>query len=134
LTQTTADLERAIDRERVDLAHNVSELTACARAAVDWREPVRRHPALACGAAFASAFALAQWVGRATRPVVRTAVEAPAVVDPIRRPARRPGPLGPIGAAVIATATTVFVGALEDAVMGWVDRRRGPRREGAAKT
>lgn len=124
MAHTTADIARQIERARRDLANNVLELKGRARAAVDWREHVRRHPVLACGAAFASAFALAQWGGRARRPVVRLAVEPPAVVDAAHQPVRRPGPLGPLGAAVIGTATTVLVGALEAAVMRFVDGRR----------
>lgn len=124
MAHTTADIERAIDRERLDLANNLSELKACARAAVGWREHARRHPVLVCGAAFAGAFALAQWVGRATRPAVPTAVEPLPVVDAADQPVRRTGPFGPIGAALIGTATTVLVGGLEAAVMRFIEDRR----------
>lgn len=103
MAKTTADIAREIDRERLALTNNVAELQGWARDAVDWRERVRRHPALVCGTVFAGAFAIAQWVGR---------------------PSRRPGPLGPMGNAVVGTAVTLLVGALEAAVLRFVDGRR----------
>ncbi len=127
MAYTTTDLEREIECARRDLANNVMELKGRARAAVDWRERVRRHPMLACGSALAGALALARWVGRKTGPVVRAAVEPMAVVDAAQPLVRRTGPLGPIGAAVIGTATTVLVGALEGVVMRFVDGRRTRR-------
>lgn len=127
MTPTTTDIARAIDRERRDLAHNLSELKTRARAAVDWRTLVRRHPAPALGAAFASAFVLARWPRGAVSSAARRTREPAALADPARQGRRPPGLLGPLGAAVIGTATTVLAGALQDAVTGWIARRQRPR-------
>jgi hypothetical protein len=127
MAHTTADLRRRIDVERGELADNMAELTARAKAAVDWREQVRRHPALTLGGALGLAFAVARLASHRNGRAARTAVDQGIETASPRGLGRPRGPLGPIGAAVVGTATAVLVGALEKVVVGLIEGNLTPR-------
>jgi hypothetical protein len=140
MAHTTADIRQQIERERSDLAGNVAELTARAKAAVDWRERVRRHPVMTLGSTFGAALILACLPSRAQASSTRTLLTQPSQTNrgqmspshrerarPAqgdRRPSRGSGLLRPIAGAVIGTATNALLRALEDAALNFLAKRR----------
>ena len=97
MTDAMADIARHIEDERRNLERNVSELTARATAAVDWREHVRRHPGWMVAAALGGGVVLGQLGG----------------ADPQRSDAGA-RPLDPIIGALFAAATSVLATVLVD--------------------
>jgi hypothetical protein len=116
MADATAEIARSIDDERRNLDQNLSELTARAAAAVDWREHVRQRPALMLAAALGGGLVLALMSGRGRRRGLwppRTTVAG--------------GPLESIVGALFATATAAVVTMLSDAVPGFLEEHRKRR-------
>jgi len=113
MTDAIADIARHIDEERRNLEKNVSELTARATAAVDWREHVRRHPGLMVAAAVGGGVLLAQLGGRTRHRTESSWSDGADVADPERSGA---SPLDPIIGAIFAAATSALATVLVEAL------------------
>jgi hypothetical protein len=113
MTDAMADLARHIEDERRNLERNVSELTARATAAVDWREHVRRHPGWMVAAALGGGVVLGQLGSRTRHRTESSWSDHAALADPERSDAGA-RPLDPIIGALFAAATSVLATVLVD--------------------
>jgi hypothetical protein len=118
MTDTLADIARHIDEERRNLERNVSELSARATAAMDWREQVRRHPGLMVAAALGGGMLLAQLGGRTRYRTEPAWNDHSGGADLPERPDAGPSPFDPIIGAVFAAATSALAKVLLDALSG----------------
>lgn len=114
MTNALADIARHIDDERRNLEKNVSELTARATAAVDWREQVRRHPGLMVAAAAGGGVLLAQLGGR-TRHRTESPWGGTELAD-LERSDNGPNPFNPIIGAMFAAATSALAAVAMEAL------------------
>jgi hypothetical protein len=108
---SVAELTRQKDDERRDLSRNLSELKNRAESALDWRDQVQKHPALAAAAALGAGMLLAQLGGGRRRVAAVNHDEGVA--------ARAPGVLDGLGDTLKATAATAVAGMLTAFIPGF---------------
>ena len=122
---SVAELNRQVEEERIDLGRNLAELKERAETALDWREQVRRHPALVAAGALGAGMLLAQ-MGPARRR--RRTPIGNAVMSHDQEPASHgPGVLDAVGDSLKATVATAVAGMLAEFIPGFReehDRRR----------
>ncbi len=124
---SVAELSRQVDQERRELGRNLSELKDRAESALDWREQVQKHPALAAAAALGTGMLLAQ-LGNGSRgrgSSMRSGPVTPISPDVVRDP----GVLDHVGDALKATAGTVVAGMLSEWIPGFREEHERRRSE-----
>jgi hypothetical protein len=118
---SVAELTRQMDDERRDLDRNLTELKTRTESALDWRDQVRKHPALVTAAALGAGMLLAQLGGRRR-------ASAPAVNPPKEAAKRESGVLDAVGETIKATAATAVTGILAEFIPGFLGRRETQTR------
>jgi hypothetical protein len=123
---SVAELSRQVEEEKVDLGRNLAELKDRADAALDWREQVRRHPALVAAGALGAGMLLAQ-MGRGRSR--RHAPIGSAVMSNGQEPASHgPGVLDIVGDSLKATVATAVAGMLAEFIPGFREEHEKRRR------
>lgn len=121
---SVAELKDQMEDERRDLSRNLTELKTRAESALDWRDQVKKHPALMAGAALGAGVLLAQLHrGRPRAAGMNTAL----LHDDDARP-RRPGIIDGLGETLVATAATAVAGMLADFIPGFREEHDKRRR------
>jgi hypothetical protein len=123
---SVAELNRQVEEERVDLGRNLAELKERAETALDWREQVRRHPALVAAGALGAGMLLAQMGPGRSR---RRAPVGNAVMSNGQEPASHgPGVLDVVGDSLKATVATAVAGMLSEFIPGFKEEHERRRR------